>query len=245
MAIPDSSTSCSIPDDRIDPRRSALFMARLILHQVRDGVEACRSLFTSRRRASHCPPLVRGQWRGPKIRAAIQASPDPAWMVAERYGISEQTVWTEPRARHWFERRDKGAAAILSMTATTGRTGCRRRRRLRRRPSRLRFAGCLIPWIDGAILSQEWKEATWDRFVTGAPRSSQRGATGSSPLARARRQSSNTAIASFARAAEPGARHQSQDGREVAQALVSRGPEDRAEGAAVHRADRGRGGGGG
>ena len=29
----------------------------------------------------------------PKIRAAIQASPEPAWMVAERYGISEQTVW--------------------------------------------------------------------------------------------------------------------------------------------------------
>jgi transposase-like protein len=29
----------------------------------------------------------------PKIRAAIQASTDPAWMVAERYGISEQTVW--------------------------------------------------------------------------------------------------------------------------------------------------------
>ena len=29
----------------------------------------------------------------PKIRAAIQASTDPAWMVAERYGISEQPVW--------------------------------------------------------------------------------------------------------------------------------------------------------
>jgi transposase InsO family protein len=29
----------------------------------------------------------------PKIRAAIQASTDPAWLVAERYGISEQTVW--------------------------------------------------------------------------------------------------------------------------------------------------------
>jgi hypothetical protein len=28
----------------------------------------------------------------PKIRAAIQASSEPAWMVAERYGISEQTV---------------------------------------------------------------------------------------------------------------------------------------------------------
>jgi len=29
----------------------------------------------------------------PKIRAEIQASRDPAWMVGERYGISEQTVW--------------------------------------------------------------------------------------------------------------------------------------------------------
>ncbi|MBL3576451.1 IS481 family transposase, partial [Rhodovulum sulfidophilum] len=29
----------------------------------------------------------------PRIRAAILASTDPAWMVAERYGISEQTVW--------------------------------------------------------------------------------------------------------------------------------------------------------
>jgi len=29
----------------------------------------------------------------PKIRAEIQASKDPAWMVGERYGISEQMVW--------------------------------------------------------------------------------------------------------------------------------------------------------
>jgi transposase-like protein len=29
----------------------------------------------------------------PKIRAAIQASDEPAWIVSERYGISEQTVW--------------------------------------------------------------------------------------------------------------------------------------------------------
>jgi transposase-like protein len=28
----------------------------------------------------------------PKIRAAIKASADPAWMVGERFGISEQTV---------------------------------------------------------------------------------------------------------------------------------------------------------
>ena len=29
----------------------------------------------------------------PKIRTAIQAGVEPAWIVAERYGISEQTVW--------------------------------------------------------------------------------------------------------------------------------------------------------
>jgi transposase-like protein len=29
----------------------------------------------------------------PKVRATIQAIPEPAWIVAERYGISEQTVW--------------------------------------------------------------------------------------------------------------------------------------------------------
>ena len=29
----------------------------------------------------------------PKIRAAIQASDEPAWLVAERCGISEHTVW--------------------------------------------------------------------------------------------------------------------------------------------------------
>ncbi len=29
----------------------------------------------------------------PKVRAAIQASDEPAWALAERYGVSEQTVW--------------------------------------------------------------------------------------------------------------------------------------------------------
>jgi len=32
---------CFIPDDHIDPRRSALFMARLLLREVREGVGAC------------------------------------------------------------------------------------------------------------------------------------------------------------------------------------------------------------
>ena len=63
----------------------------------------------------------------PKIRAAIQASREPAWLVAERYGISEQTVWTEPRARHRFKRCGEGAAATMFMTGATRRTACRRR----------------------------------------------------------------------------------------------------------------------
>ena len=29
----------------------------------------------------------------PKVRAEIQASTDPAWMLAERYGVTEQTVY--------------------------------------------------------------------------------------------------------------------------------------------------------
>ncbi|WP_369127717.1 HipA family kinase [Rhodovulum sulfidophilum] len=33
--------NCSIPDDHIDPRRSALFMARLLLREVRDGGRRC------------------------------------------------------------------------------------------------------------------------------------------------------------------------------------------------------------
>jgi hypothetical protein len=28
----------------------------------------------------------------------------------------------------------------------------------------------LIPRFDGAILSLEWKDALWDKFVTAAPR---------------------------------------------------------------------------
>lgn len=103
---------------------------------------------------------------------------------------------------------------------------------------------CLVPRFDGAILSKEWTEALWDKFVTEATRSSQQGATGSSPLARARRQSSSTAIASFARAAEPGTGHQPQDGGKVAQARDGRGYEDRADGTKLDGFDWVRGGDG-
>ncbi len=36
----------------------------------------------------------------PKVRAAIQASDEPAWVLAERYRVSEQTVWK------WRKRDD-------------------------------------------------------------------------------------------------------------------------------------------
>ncbi len=73
-------SACSAPDDHIDPRRRALFVARSILGEVRDGGRACRSLH---KQATTTP----------KVRAAIQASDEPARVLAERYGISEQTVW--------------------------------------------------------------------------------------------------------------------------------------------------------
>ncbi len=73
-------SKCSIPDGRINPRRRALFVACSILGEVRDGGRACRSLH---KQATTTP----------KVRAAIQASDEPAWVLAERYGISEQTVW--------------------------------------------------------------------------------------------------------------------------------------------------------
>ena len=34
-------SNCAIPDDHIDPRRSAFFMARSILRDIRSGVRAC------------------------------------------------------------------------------------------------------------------------------------------------------------------------------------------------------------
>ena len=36
-----SFVTCSIPDDHIDPRRSALFMARSVLREARDGDRTC------------------------------------------------------------------------------------------------------------------------------------------------------------------------------------------------------------
>lgn len=44
------------------------------------------------------------------------------------------------------------------------------KRRYRRRGRiEIMFGRCLIPRFDGAILSLEWKEAVWGKYVTGAP----------------------------------------------------------------------------
>ena len=48
--------------------------------------------------------MVRGQWRRPKIRSEIQASTEAAWIVGERYGISEQTVWKWRKRDSVFDR---------------------------------------------------------------------------------------------------------------------------------------------
>ncbi len=58
----------------------------------------------------------------------------------------------------------------------------------------------------------------------------------------ARRLSSNTAIASLARDAEPGTGDQTEDGGEVAEQGDGRGSEDQAEGPSFYDLDRGRGG---
>lgn len=50
----------------------------------------------------------------PKIRAAIQASTEPARMVAERYGISEHTVW-KWRSRDSVEDRSHTAHRLQTV----------------------------------------------------------------------------------------------------------------------------------
>ena len=101
----------------------------------------------------------------------------------------------------------------------------------------------LIPRFDGAILSKEWKEELWDKFVMGAPRTSYPAVvcTAQAMRGRARHQSGNTAIASFARATEPGTGHQRQDCRKVAEASDGRGYEDRTNATAVDGFNRSRG----
>ena len=81
------------------------------------------------------------------------------------------------------------------------------------------------------------RRSSWQRRA--APRASDRDRDD-----HARRQSSNTAIASFARDAEPRVGDQPQDSGEVAQTGDGRGFEDRAERPSLHNPDRSRRGGG-
>ena len=67
----------------------------------------------------------------PKIRAAIQASDEPAWIVAERYGISEQTVWRhrprpEPHGAQVAEPADTGAGGRGGLAETESAAAARR-----------------------------------------------------------------------------------------------------------------------
>ena len=71
----------------MDPHRRALFVARSILREVGDGGGMPISLH------KHATTT-------PKIRAAVQAGAEPAWMVAGRHGISHWAVWT------WRNRDD-------------------------------------------------------------------------------------------------------------------------------------------
>jgi hypothetical protein len=79
----------------------------------------------------------------------------------------------------------------------------------------------LMPWFDGAILSKGVEGNT-----IGQVRHDY-----------ARRQSGNTAIASFSLAAVPRTVHQTEDDGEVAQARDGRGHERRADGTVLHVAD--------
>ena len=71
--------NCSIPDDHISPRRSALFIARSVLRELRDG-------------AHHADPSSQASHDDAKVRAAIQVSDDAGTALAERFGVTAQTI---------------------------------------------------------------------------------------------------------------------------------------------------------
>jgi hypothetical protein len=68
-------------------------------------------------------------------------------------------------ARRTAIKARNGAAGLKVLQSDTAVA-----RWCRHRLSETEEARCLIPRFDGAILSLEWKEAVWDRFVMGAPR---------------------------------------------------------------------------
>ncbi|RRH76155.1 hypothetical protein EG244_06970 [Falsigemmobacter faecalis] len=84
----------------------------------------------------------------------------------------------------------------LNARVTVFRTDVVRRQQITAISVLLRtHARCLIPRIDGVILSREWKDALWDKFVMEAPRSSHGTPLVRVTMARARRPSCYTVIA--------------------------------------------------
>ena len=81
----------------------------------------------------------------PKIRAAIQASSEPAWLVAERYGISEQTVWKWRSRDDVHDRRaDRGPEAARDRRGPGGAA-----------MSAVWVASAVLAWVVIALLVAE------------------------------------------------------------------------------------------
>ena len=84
---------------------------------ARSGMECADMLISLHKQATTTP----------KIRAAIQASSEPAWLVAERYGISEQTVW---KWRSRDDVHDRSHTPHKLQTTLTPARGSSRRDRI-------------------------------------------------------------------------------------------------------------------
>jgi transposase len=75
-----------------------------------------------------------------------------------------------PKAQWMLADRGYDAAWFRDALQEKGITPCIPGRKIRNKTVKYDKRRCLIPRFDGAILSLEWKEAIWDRYVTGAPR---------------------------------------------------------------------------
>ena len=80
--------------------------------------------------------------------------------VEARSGFSQQYLSGLERGK-----RNPTVITLYELAPGLGRQPCGAGRGRMSRSTR-----CLIPRFDGAILSLEWKEAAWDKFVMGAPR---------------------------------------------------------------------------
>lgn len=99
---------------------------------------------------------------GPRAPSRRRSVP---WPLAGR-----RATCVRRRARRTCATTNRTAAARVGSSASRGTPPARwlaRPDQGRRAPAQPR---CLIPRFDGAILSIEWKEALWDKFVTEAPR---------------------------------------------------------------------------